>query len=676
MDRKSGSNPRKRVSVRYFNLGFLRQRQVRRILSLAGYDLKLGMPAQGDAVAVWGNSPTSYRGHQVAQRYNAPIIRIEDAFLRSLHPARMHREAPIGLIIDPMGNHFDPSQPSALEHMLLHDPLDHSNDLERAKNIMARIKAAKLSKYAGYNPAAPQPAAGYVLVIDQTRGDASVLASNGCDTLFSEMLYYAQEQHPGQRIVIKTHPETTSGKRQGYFGPEHVTRSNITLYSGGASIWDLLENAVAVYTLSSTVGFEAIMAGHKPHVFGQPFYAGWGLTFDAFPVQRRNRTLTKAQLVAAALIKYPTWYDPFRDELCDIETVLDVLESRQRAYLQDQNGWYAHGMRLWKRKPLRQFFGQYGPVNFPRNTRNRGDIRPHMVWANKSRTAPNTATRIEDGFIRSRGLGAHLVPPLSLVSDRSGIYYDPTHPSDLETLLANGPEIRGDQRHRAQRLIENLIEHDVSKYNLPGSDPDLPTDRDGRYRILVPGQVEDDASIKLGCIDIKTNLDLLRQTRAAHPDAIIIYKPHPDVVAGLRLGHIPKDDLAKLTDYVLPDAPIATLLRQVDAVHTLTSLTGFEALLRGCAVTTYGQPFYAGWGLTNDHAPPHPRRGRLLDLETLVHRTLIDYPRYFDPVSKSACPVEVILWRIQQGDIPSGGPSNRILSKLQGLFASSAPFWR
>jgi len=415
------SAPSKRVSVRYFNGGFLWQRQIRRILSLAGYDLKLGLPRQGDAVAVWGISPTAHRGISMAQRYDAPVLRIEDAFLRSLHPARVHGEASIGLILDHSGNHFDPTHPSDLENILLNDPLDHSSDLRRAKNIMARIRAAKLSKYSAYDPNAPLPAGGYVLVVDQTRGDASVLASQGCDTLFSEMLYYAQENHPGQRIVIKTHPETTAGRRQGYFGHENVTRSNISLYSGAASIWDLLENAIAVYTVSSTVGFEAIMAGHKPHVFGQPFYAGWGLSHDAFPVSRRQRKLTKAQLVAAALIKYPIWYDPFRDQLCDVETVLDIQHARQCAYIGDQRGWYAHGMRLWKRKPIKQFFGQYGPVRFTQSKTTKAQNRPHMVWANKRDTAPPSAIKIEDGFIRSRGLGAELISPLSLVCDKTGI---------------------------------------------------------------------------------------------------------------------------------------------------------------------------------------------------------------------------------------------------------------
>ena len=142
----------------------------------------------------------------------------------------------------------------------------------------------------------PTRGGGYVLVIDQTRDDAAVLASKGDDALFSEMLYYAQENHPNQRIIIKTHPETRAEKRAGYFTAAHCTTDKISLYSGDASIWDLMENAIAVYTVSSTVGFEAIIAGHRPHVFGNPFYAGWGLTHDAFPVQRRQRRLTAAQL--------------------------------------------------------------------------------------------------------------------------------------------------------------------------------------------------------------------------------------------------------------------------------------------------------------------------------------------------------------------------------------------
>ena len=76
------------------------------------------------------------------------------------------------------------------------------------------------------------------------------------------------------------------------------------------------------------------------------------------------------------------------------------------------------------------------------------------------------------------------------------------------------------------------------------------------------------------------------------------------------------------------------LLSEVAEVHTMTSLTGFEALLRGLKVTTYGVPFYAGWGLTTDKATIPARRNQCIDLDSLIYATLIAYPRYFDPVTK------------------------------------------
>jgi capsular polysaccharide export protein len=105
------------------------------------------------------------------------------------------------------------------------------------------------------------------------------------------------------------------------------------------------------------------------------------------------------------------------------------------------------------------------------------------------------------------------------------------------------------------------------------------------------------------------------------------------------------DALAAVADQVVSRAPLTGLLGQVDAVHTLTSLSGFEALLRGVPVVTWGQPFYAGWGLTEDRNPP-PRRGRRLELDALVAAALILFPRQVDPVTELPCPPEVILERL------------------------------
>lgn len=663
-DPAEAAKPRR---VFYFNAGFLTQRRIRRILELAGYPLQLGKPDADDLIAVWGHSPYAKRGEAAAESTGAGLIRVEDAFLRSLHPGR-DGEPPLGLLIETRGTHFDSSQPSDLEHLLATHPLDDTALMDRARGAIEYLQEAHLSKYTAFDPATPCPDPGYVLVIDQTKGDASVTHGQADANTFREMLYYAQEDNPGAPIVIKTHPETAAGHRPGYFGPDDIS-DRVNLLTDPVSPWALFEGAVAVYTVSSTMGFEAIFGGHRPKVFGQPFYAGWGLTEDRHPVQltRRGRSLSRAQLFAASMILYPTWYDPYRHRLCELEEALTHLAATTRCWREDHRGWTAQGMRLWKRKPLQQFFGQHKPMRF----RAGSSERRAMVWASHAE-AKQDAIRVEDGFLRSRGLGAELVPPLSLVCDDLGIYYDPSRPSRLEAWISKRATLRPEQEKRAEKLIARLIKQGLSKYTLGGDVPELPPG----HRILVPGQVEDDASIRLGAGAIHTNLALLQKVRAENPAAVILYKPHPDVEAGLRTGRVDPKDLDGLADLVLDHADPAALLKQVDEVWTMTSLLGFEALIRSVKVTTTGAPFYAGWGLTRDLGDVPERRKARPTLPGLVHACLIDYPRYFDPMTNTACPVEVAIDRLATGDVPHPGAANRIVSKLQGFFASYAGLWR
>ena len=107
----------------------------------------------------------------------------------------------------------------------------------------------------------------------------------------------------------------------------------------------------------------------------------------------------------------------------------------------------------------------------------------------------------------------------------------------------------------------------------------------------------------------------------------------------------------------------------------MTSLLGFEALIRGIPVTCLGAPFYAGWGLTRDLGPIPARRSARPTLDHLIHATLISYPRYWDPISRLPCPPEVIIDRLSGPDLPAG-PANRLLSRLQGRFASWHRLWR
>ena len=668
----AGTIPRR---LFYYNLGFLRQTRLRRMIELAGHDLCLGLPRPGDGVVVWGRSPYAGRGEAIALRQAVPLIRVEDAFVRSLRPGRMG-DAPIGLMLDAKGVHFDSANPSRIEDILAHDPLDNSALLARARDGMARLQMLDLSKYNLHDGSLP-PGPGYVLVVDQTRGDASIRHAGASAASFAEMLVLAQIEHPHARIVIKTHPETQSGLRQGHYAPTDA-KGRVTLCTTPVSPWAMLQGASAVYTVSSQLGYEAILAGHRPTVLGQPFYMGWGLTDDRTPLPRRKRSLTRTQLFAAAMIVAPLWYDPCRDQLCSFEAAIDQIEAETRAFRQDRHGHVATGMRLWKRARLQQVFGREKPLIFVSDPDRATEIarqkqRGLLIWAAKA-PAILRAIRVEDGFLRSRGLGAALIPPLSLVTDDLGIYYDPTRESRLELLIGSAPPPGG--QIRAQALIKALIDRRISKYNLLGALPDLPQG----HRILVPGQVEDDASIRLGTTDTSTNLALLQAVRVAHPQAILIYKPHPDVESGLRPGavvHPPADIIATHAD------PVA-LIEACDEVWTMTSLMGFEALLRGKKVTCLGAPFYAGWGLTTDLGTVPARRLHASDghplprpsLIQLVHAALIAYPRYYDPVSRRPCPPEVVLHRLATGTIPRPGLRLRLLAKVQGMMASRANLWR
>lgn len=264
--------------------------------------------------------------------------------------------------------------------------------------------------------------------------------------------------------------------------------------------------------------------------------------------------------------------------------------------------------------------------------------RAPVGLASLAEAAGTPLVRIEDGFIRSSGLGAECRPPASIVLDRTGAHFDPSRPSDLEHLLGR-TRFDATLTARAERLVRRIVALGVTKYNLPGVARAIPT---GRRTVLVVGQVEDDLSVRLGGAGVAGNLDLLRRARAIEPDAVILYRPHPDVEAGHRRGLVADAEALRHADHVARGHALPTLLAAVDAVHVLTSLTGFEALLRAREVVTHGQPFYAGWGLTRDLAPP-PRRGRPLALAELAAGALILYPRYLDPETGAPCSPETLV---------------------------------
>lgn len=282
---------------------------------------------------------------------------------------------------------------------------------------------------------------------------------------------------------------------------------------------------------------------------------------------------------------------------------------------------------------------------------------PVAVW--RSKTAPAAMSglermkiplfEVEDGFLRSRGLGADCIPPLSITVDRLGAHFDPSSPSELEILLQNG-QFDDTLLKRAREVRRLIVEAGIAKYERGIGTIERRVD--GRRHILVPGQVEDDRAVVAGGCGLVSNLDLLARVREHASDAYILYKPHPDVIAGHRRGAISEADCLRFADEIVGDFSIASLIEMVDEVHVNTSLAGFEALLRGKEVTTHGVPFYSGWGLTRDLGPVPLRRSTRRTVDELVAATLLLYPRYFDPVTGLPCPAEVVIARLGAGEGP------------------------
>lgn len=308
---------------------------------------------------------------------------------------------------------------------------------------------------------------------------------------------------------------------------------------------------------------------------------------------------------------------------------------------------FIHGFSLNKRRILRRFAGDSRICPM----RSAAAVPSHatlLLWG--SRAPPPELSRsvklirVEDGFLRSVGLGAELVSPLSWVMDSRGIYYDATRASDLEHLLQY-TAFDSQLLQRAELLRRRIVATGITKYNV--GDRNWQSPRTSRRLLLVPGQVETDASLRFGAPGIRTNMFLLEAVRAANPDSYIIYRPHPDVTAGIRARGIAEEQALKWCDEVAPHTSMDLLLDAADEVHVLTSLTGFEALLRSKPVICYGLPFYAGWGLTRD-VLSIPRRSRQLSLDELVAGALLVYPRYVSRTSNCRISAEQALDELLQ----------------------------
>lgn len=606
----------------------------------------------------------------------------EPGFLRM---AGLPEGRSLSYVVDGVGTYYDATAPSELEYLLEHGGWEEEGLLERAGRAMQALLGSGISldndprraslgdllDREALDREAGERERGFVVVVDQPHDDPTVGLALAGPMRFASMLAHAQAEHGQDDILVVMDPAAPCGG-----APGHLAKAEgVRIVSEPLTASSILARARQVYTVSAHLGFEAAMAGLPVTCFGVPFYAGWGFTSDRLVTQRRTRKRSVAEVFAASHFVYSRYFEPYRNRPITFEEALDIAVLGAERARENARITLCVGFADWKRGWVREALKApgYRPMVSSRTAGLAGFERV-VGWASRAPATVERACaeakvpyiRMEDGFLRSIGLGASLRTGASYVLDRTGMYYDASRPSDLETLLEGGAFDEALLR-RARRLREAIVGAGLSKYNV-GSAPMPPLPK-GKPVILVAGQVASDASIQLGGCTVQGNLGLIRAAREAHPEAVIVYKPHPDVEAGLRPGRVPAKSIERYCDLVIHDVSAPVAIEAADRVVVATSLIGFEALLREKPVTTYGLPFYAGWGLTTD--PGSPRRTRRLTLDELVAGALILYPRYIDPVTGLPCTPETIAGRLADGDPLLGRRTRSVKALLKEAWSTA-----
>ena len=212
---------------------------------------------------------------------------------------------------------------------------------------------------------------------------------------------------------------------------------------------------------------------------------------------------------------------------------------------------------------------------------------------------------LEDGFLRSVGLGVSGYPPYSIVYDDIGIYYDTTRPSRLEQLILAAETMPSETLAQARQAMNFILQHHLSKYNhAPELSDDHPLRSPSKPEtVLIIDQTFGDMAIQYGGADAST-FELMFQTALnENPQADIWVKTHPDVLCGKKQGYLTRLAQQHRVHLLAEDINPISLLQNVDKVYCVTSQMGFEALLCGKPLTTFGLPWYAGWGVNDDRHP-------------------------------------------------------------------------
>ena len=407
-----------------------------------------------DRYVGWGWRPSGVRAKRLAETRSARLAVLEDGFLHGFSPKR--REPTFSYVLDGTVPHYDATTRSDLERSI-ERTVPSGELLACAGSAIAALVETRLSKWNDAperGPAALGITNPYLLLIDQVAGDLSFGYGARPDA-FERLLEAARAQANGRTLVVRAHPVAP--------GPLSAlcrNASDVTILTEPCRLAPLLADADAVYTVSSHAGFEALMHGTPVRCFGSPFYAGWGLTEDAAPIPRRTARPALEVVFAAAYMGASRYLDPHDRTPITMEDAIGQLLHVRDVRMALGRRVVTLGMSPWKRRAVEPFV--IGPGGRPEHRRTLpanfgGDA---VVWGADPEAVnrPNVRTvRLEDGLLRSRGLGAALRFPLSLArAFDEALPFDARTPNMVERTLRGMPPTRA-EIERARRLRERLV---------------------------------------------------------------------------------------------------------------------------------------------------------------------------------------------------------------------------
>ncbi len=631
--------------------------------------------------AVWGRGKETNRlAEEESISRKVPLLRLEDGLIRSFSLD----ENSFSLYSSDSGIYYDATEPSNVETLLNSNWRPNNEEIYDYELCLELIKKYKISKY---NDAIdcpinfiPKSNKRKILLVDQTYGDKSIEYGLGNENSFKEMVIYALSLSANHEIYIKEHPEVSIGKKRGYLRDiynqlSNEEKSKITIINDRYNGVSVLEHFDKVFVVTSQLGFDALLRNKEVYCFGVPFYSNWGITTDFKKLERRTERRSVAEIFIAMMFQFTKYINPFTGEIGRLENLLEYISLQKRHFNNREVVLYK--TKFWKKVSLSRFLN-FKKTKFVFCSKKIKEYKDELVatWGVENYQDIkdlNHQCCVEDGFVRSVGLGSDIQEPISLVVDNGGIYFNPSTLSDLENILNNERFTKYEIR-KGKETIDLLLNKKITKYNIGvvGNHLEkLKAEYKDKKIILVPGQVESDASIKYGARSIKTNLQLLSEVSKNNENALIIYKPHPDVLSGNRKGETPEKEIEQLKKlypnviyHIEKNANILDCFNVSDEVHVITSTSGLEAILRGKKVFTYGLPFYGGYGLTIDKEE-YPRKRKHLSREELILGCYVLYPRYMLPESKVFTNVGTAINHISKHKKNEVGFNSGLMSQLR-----------